>query len=77
MSNEYAYEENTDWRQQEESEQAQWEAENDVASLLDNDPDYHVWSDNLDAEYIAHIEQMAQIELERNGGGITLEAWDR
>jgi len=79
MSNqiEYAYEDDgsDEWLELNDDSQARFEQ--DFQTLLDNDPAYHVWSDSRDAEYIAHIEQMAQIELERMGGGITLEAWDR
>ena len=80
MSNEHEQsygDTSVDWRQQEETEQQRWEAENNVAKLLDNDPGYHAWADAQDAEYVAHIEAQAEIELERIGGGLTLEAWDR
>ncbi len=33
---------------QEALEQQRWEEDNDVKSLLDNDADYHKWSDDLD-----------------------------
>ena len=80
MSNEHEQsygDTSNDWRQQEENEQQRWEEDNNVAKLLDNDPGYHAWSDKLDAEYIAHIESMADVELERAGGGYTIEAWER
>lgn len=82
MSNqiEQAYEDDgsDEWLEANDNSQALAQLEQeDFQQLLDNDPEYHVWSDNLDAEYIAHINQMAEIELERAGGGMTLEAWDK
>ncbi len=59
-------------------EQERWEEENDVEALLNNDPGYHVWSANLDAEadYERHIEGLAEMEAERHNTGLTIEAWD-
>ena len=34
------------------NEQERWEKENDVKSLLDNDPGYHNWSDELDRQAV-------------------------
>lgn len=82
MSNEYEHsygDTSVDWRQQEEAEQQRWEEDNNVAVILDNDPGYHAWAADRDAddvEYVAHIESLADIELERNGGGFTIEAWE-
>ena len=79
MSNEHEQsygDTSVDWRQQEENEQQRWE--DDAAKLLDNDPGYHAWADARDSDdYIAHIERMAEVEMERWGGGLTIEAWDR
>ena len=54
--------------------------EEDFSKLLDNDPGYHAWATALeleDRDYIDHIERLAEAELERMGGGMTIEAWDR
>lgn len=83
MSNEHEQsygDTNVDWRQQEELEQQRWENDNNVATLLDSDPGYHAWTNARDADdaaYVAHVEVQAEIELERAGGGLTIEAWDR
>lgn len=66
----------TAWYAQEMIEQEQWEKKNNVKALLDNDPDYHKWSDELDrlAEEDREIMDLAAIEDERNFNG--LSAWD-
>jgi len=76
----YGYEDDgADWGQQENSEQRRWEERNNVEELLDNDPDYHKWADDLDrlAERDRDIIDMAEIASEYNNIGMTLEAWDR
>lgn len=79
--NDYGYEDDggADWGQQEDNEQRRWEEDNDVKELLDNDPDYHKWADDLDrlAERDREIMAMAEIAGEYNATGMTLEAWDR
>ena len=63
---------------QEMLEQRRWEEENDVQELLDNDPEYHEWANERDAEDLeAHIEEMAAVEAERTNSGLTVESWDQ
>ncbi len=64
------------WHAQEMLEQEQWEKDNDVKSLLDNDPGYHRWADELDrqANEDREILAMAEIEAERNFDVLT--PWD-
>ena len=76
----YGYDDGgADWGQQEDNEQRRWEEENGVKELLDNDPDYHKWADDLDrlAERDRDIIDMAEIVSEYNATGMTLESWDR
>lgn len=35
---------------QEQLEQRRWEEDNNVKSILDNDPGYHAWADELDRQ---------------------------
>lgn len=70
----YGYEDDgADWGQQEDNEQRRWEEDNNVKELLDNDPDYHKWADDLDrlAERDREIIDIAEIT------GMPLEAWNR
>ena len=67
-----------DWHAEELLVQSRWEEENDVETLLNNDPGYHEWSANLDAEadYERHIEGLAEMEAERHKTSLAIEAWD-
>ena len=71
--------EGADWNSQESIEQERWEKNNDVETILNDDPDYHKWSDDLDrlAERDREIIDLAEFEAERFNSGLTLEAWDR
>lgn len=53
---------------QEQLEQKRWEEENDVNTILDNDPGYHKWADKMDrqADEDRQILALAEIEDERN-----------
>lgn len=75
MNQDYGYEDDgADWGQ--DNEQRRWEEDNNVKELLDNDPDYHKWSDDLDrlGEEDREIMALAEIAAERNFN--TLSAWD-
>ena len=52
---------------QEQLEQKRWEEDNDVKSILDNDPGYHNWADEMDrqADEDREILALADIESER------------
>ena len=57
-----------EWHAQEMLEQEKWEKDNDVKTLLDNDPGYHKWADELDrqTDEDREIMAMAETEAERN-----------
>ncbi|KKL28109.1 hypothetical protein LCGC14_2378420 [marine sediment metagenome] len=64
----YGYDDDgADWGQQEDNEQRSWEEDNNVKELLDNDPDYHKWADDLDrlAEQDRENIDLAEITAER------------
>ena len=60
---------------QDQLEQKRWEEENDVKSILDSDPGYHKWADEMDrqADEDREIMALAEIEAERN---FESAAWD-
>lgn len=62
--------------QKESEEQEQWERDNNVASILSNDPGYIAWADELDRQVAEdrNIMDLAAIEDERNFN--TSCAWD-
>ena len=70
------------WQQVENEEErkffdkAREQQEDDWQAILDNDPDYHKWADDLDrlAERDREILDLAMIEDERNYR--TLQPWD-
>lgn len=74
----YVEDDGSELNAQEMLEQERWEKENSV-DLLDNDPDYHRWADDLNilAERDREIIDLAEIETERHNSGLTIEAWDR
>ncbi len=61
---------------QEMLEQEKWEKENDVKSLLDNDPGYHKWANELDRQTDEDREIMALAEIEAERSFDVLTVWD-
>lgn len=64
------------WEAQQDLEERQHAEEHDVETLLDNDPGYHEWADELDrlADEADHYNELAAMEDERSFR--TLQVWD-